>query len=471
MKLSLAIQSGALSGKTHELNGEFLTIGRGAGCDLMFDSLGERVVSTKHAYIENKPDGFYLVDNESTNGTFVNGKRINRIKLQNQDVIEFGLNGPKAAVVIDAVNSEAVSNSSQQIQPTVFQQPIVQQNHQQFQASQFPVDPQSQTPIHWRNSMANFGVANPTVKPAASQAGKYIGLAFIIFLMVFFGLIVSVMILQNLGIVAAVIAAVVAFVPATIYILPLMFLDRFDPEPPWALALAFAWGAIVALLFSAIVNDIVGYGFGEAVAAVVSAPVFEEASKGIGVVLIMLFLRREFDDILDGIVYAGVVALGFATVENVLYYGRGLLDGGFSALAVLFVLRGILSPFAHVTFTSMTGIGCGISRESHNWVVRIIMPVIGYGFAVFLHALWNGIATFGASLMREFGMVWLCDYIGLSGQGEGLCAFLLAYAVMQVPLFIIFVVFALFVMRRQNKILNEMLAIDVARGLISQEHL
>ena len=52
----------------------------------------------------------------------------------------------------------------------------------------------------------------------------------------------------------------------------------------------------------------------------------------------------------------------------------------------------------------------------------------------------------------------------------GVCGFLISYAVLQVPLFLIFVSFALYTMRRQKKILKEMLAIDMARGLIPQEH-
>ena len=119
--------------------------------------------------------------------------------------------------------------------------------------------------------------------------------------------------------------------------------------------------------------------------------------------------------------------------------------GGAPGLAVLFVLRGILSPFAHVTFTAMTGIGCGIARESHNKVVRIFLPILGYGCAVLLHALWNGMAVIG-----------------------GLGGFFLGYLVLEIPFFFILVGFAFYTMYRQNKILKEMLAIDVARGLIPQ---
>lgn len=105
-----------------------------------------------------------------------------------------------------------------------------------------------------------------------------------------------------------------------------------------------------------------------------------------------------------------------------------------------------MSPFAHVTFTAMTGIGCGIARESHNILVRIALPVIGYFSAVALHALWNGMATLG-----------------------GLQGFMLGYLILEIPFFFIFVGFAFYVMYRQNKILKEMLAIDIARGLIPQD--
>jgi len=79
---------------------------------------------------------------------------------------------------------------------------------------------------------------------------------------------------------------------------------------------------------------------------------------------------------LDGIVFAGVIALGFATVENVLYYGCAINEGKETLIALL-IMRGVMSPFAHVSFTAMTGIGCGIARESHNTFVRILLPIIG----------------------------------------------------------------------------------------------
>ncbi|MCV4600969.1 PrsW family intramembrane metalloprotease, partial [Escherichia coli] len=62
----------------------------------------------------------------------------------------------------------------------------------------------------------------------------------------------------SLGVIPAIIATFIAFTPAALYILPLMGLDRYDPEPFWLLAFAFAWGAIVAVIVSFIVNTLFG---------------------------------------------------------------------------------------------------------------------------------------------------------------------------------------------------------------------
>lgn len=430
MRLKIRILNGSLQGQCVELEDGILTLGRGLSASLRF-SPDERIVSSRHAIIEKREDGFYIVDTNSTNGTYVNEQRISSVKLSSGDIISLGRNGVRLYVEIEAQDHS--SYFAQQPQTSYPNEPA-----QLFK-------PQSEL----QRSVIQLGLSRPheMTEKLSQSSTKYLLAGITIFVIVFLSLVVTVIIVSNLGIIPAFIASIVAFTPACLYILPLIFLDRYDPEPIWLLALAFAWGALVAVIFSIFVNTAIGMIFGPVVAAVISAPVFEEASKGLGLILLLIFFRREFDDILDGIVYGGVIALGFATVENVLYYGRSLVEGGIGAMLVTFFLRGALSPFAHVTFTAMTGIGCGISRESHNTLVRITMPIVGYFAAVFLHAVWNGMASIG------------------------LGAFLLGYLILEIPFFIAFVGFCIYVARRQNRILKEMLAIDVARGLITQEQM
>jgi protease PrsW len=434
MKLRLTVNSGSLAGRAYELESGFLTIGRGENCTVRLDPRTERIASKQHAFIEAKSSGFFLSDNNSLNGTLVNGQKIQRVQISSGDKIQFGRNGVDATVQIQdsAAHVDPASAQLQQIKQVAL-------NHTG----------------NFQSSMMNIGLGQLEAVPESSNTGRYVGIGFTIFAIVFMALVVVALMFLSVGIVPAIIAAVVAFIPAILYLFPLIWLDRYDPEPLWLFSLAFAWGALVAVIFSIIVNSVVaiafeaslGEGAGQVVSGVLSAPIFEEASKGIGLLVLLVFFRRYFDDILDGIVFAGVIALGFATVENVQYYGQAIGQAGVGGLIVLFFMRGILSPFAHVTFTSMTGIGCGIARESHNGFVRVLAPIFGYLGAVFLHALWNGMAILG-----------------------GFESFVLGYLFIEIPFFLIFVGFAFYVMHRQNKILKDMLAIDVARGLIPKEH-
>jgi RsiW-degrading membrane proteinase PrsW (M82 family) len=454
MKLLLTINSGSLAGQSFELESGFLTVGRGDACNVRLDPVSERIASKQHAFIEAKPDGFYVTDNQSTNGTFLNGQKIQSAKINSGDTIQFGKNGVTATVNIRAHAPTAAPPEP----ATVYQGASTaapQASNRDFQVNQFP-QTAPKASVNLQNSITNLGLGHIDDKPVKKSTGRYVGIGITIFGVVFLSLIVILIMFLSVGIIPAIMASFVAFIPAMFYLLPLVWLDRYDPEPIWLLALAFAWGALVSVIVSFVINTGVGEvvlqitrdpGLASAAGAVISAPVVEEGSKGIGLILLLVFFRREFDDILDGIVYAGVIALGFATVENVLYYGRGIAEGGSQGLIVLFVLRGIMSPFAHVTFTAMTGIGCGISRESHNFFVRLALPVLGYICAVILHAIWNGMAVLG-----------------------GLGGFIAGYVVLQIPFFLLFVGFSFYIMRRQNKILKEMLAIDIARGLIPQEH-
>ncbi|MDJ0771695.1 MAG: PrsW family glutamic-type intramembrane protease [Ilumatobacter sp.] len=176
-------------------------------------------------------------------------------------------------------------------------------------------------------------------------------------------------------------------VPFVIVLPVLSWLDRVEPEPRASRAHAVLWGASVAVVVALIANGVVAVAFGEIAAVVISAPVAEEAIKGLGVVWAVR--RREVDGVSDGVVYAGWVAIGFAVVEDMTYFSIASVEGAFLPV---FIIRAILTPFAHPLFTFWTGlaIGLAVRRGRPLWTAWW-----GYALAVITHAMWNGSLAFG----------------------------------------------------------------------------
>jgi len=195
-----------------------------------------------------------------------------------------------------------------------------------------------------------------------------------------------------------------AIVPVPLYTLLAVWMDRFEPEPAWMLIGAFIWGGVVATAVSAILNTAGGLAValmlgdvaGEMFSAVMSAPFVEETTKGLALLILFLWKKDEFDNIVDGVLYAAMLGLGFAMIENVIYYGRAYYEEGFSGSMTLFVLRGLITSFLHPLCTSMTGVGLGWARQTTRGWVKVVAPLGGYFLAMTLHGLWNLSATLGA---------------------------------------------------------------------------
>ncbi|MEV6244305.1 PrsW family intramembrane metalloprotease [Lentzea sp. NPDC051838] len=209
-----------------------------------------------------------------------------------------------------------------------------------------------------------------------------------------------------IGVEPILVGAAAALIPVAVVVSAFLWIDRWEPEPAKMLLFAFFWGAcgatITSLAFNQtalVVGNILTHGEGGIIQGVISAPVVEEATKAVFLLAVFLRRRHEFDGVVDGMVYAGITAAGFAFTENILYFGRVFAQHGFGDLktgvVALFVLRGVLTPFLHPLFTCMTGIGVGIAASTSHAATRIIAPILGYLAAVVMHAGWNATATFG----------------------------------------------------------------------------
>ena len=270
----------------------------------------------------------------------------------------------------------------------------------------------------------------------------------------FLGLLVLIVIGIETGPVALMLGLITATIPGPLYIILVLWIDRYEAEPLPMLATAFFWGALVATFFAFVLNTtsmgIVGSlanaNAGQAFAAVISAPIVEEIGKAFILFIFFFWKKDEFDGVVDGIVYASMTALGFAMTENILYYGKAASEGGGEALTLVWIIRGFFAPFSHPLFTSLTGIGLGLARQSNNLAVKVVTPVVGLLMAIFMHSIWNGSAVFG-----------------------GGAVFVLTYIVVMVPAFVIILVVIGLALRREGQVVREFLIIDLERGTLTRE--
>ena len=177
-------------------------------------------------------------------------------------------------------------------------------------------------------------------------------------------------------------AIVIALVPLVYTIPAFIWLDQLEPEPRAMRWNAFLWGAGVSTLVASAANEYTAATVSDNAALVISAPVVEEIMKTLGI--LGAAKRRQIDTPLDGAVYAGYVGLGFAMVENVIYFSQAITDG---ELGLVFVLRGLFSPLAHPYFTLWVGLAVG--KAVRDGRLHRMAALRGLVPAILLHASWN----------------------------------------------------------------------------------
>ncbi|MWB98024.1 PrsW family intramembrane metalloprotease [Agromyces sp. MMS17-SY077] len=231
--------------------------------------------------------------------------------------------------------------------------------------------------------------------------------------------------ISGIGFFGVAVSFLLALVPLAIVLFSIRWVDRWEPEPRWARWFAFLWGAAVSVAAALIFDAWAQSAFGRIadddatarfLSTAIQAPIVEEGVKGLGVLLIFLVWRTNWDGPLDGVVYAATVAAGFAFSENILYFADALGRGG-DALGATFVIRGLFSPFAHVVFTACVGIALGWAARRGPAVVTGAY-LVGLLGAMLLHGGYNA-----ALLLVD-------DYPTY-------------YAVVQVPLFVAVIAFVL----------------------------
>jgi RsiW-degrading membrane proteinase PrsW (M82 family) len=306
-------------------------------------------------------------------------------------------------------------------------------------------------PDHYRAAPANSSapaLATLTPPPAvrrgsgAGVVGLVAGGGFVAFASLF---LVLPYLVGNTGVTGFVIGFIASLVPLSAVLLAVYFIDRWEPEPKRLLLFAFLWGALGSIAVTMLIQPFFALAAAppagvdyRTFAVTVQAPVVEEFAKSLGLLLLLLLARKHFDGPVDGVVFAFTIAGGFAFTENILYFGRAIAESATPGadLAVVFFLRGVMSPFAHAIFTGTTGLILGFAAR--RWHTGMVVVAFGVGLvpAMILHSMWNSM-----------------------GQN-----FLMQYIVVQVPIFVLAVVVIVLLRAAENRLTRQRLLEYAAAG-------
>ena len=208
------------------------------------------------------------------------------------------------------------------------------------------------------------------------------------------------------------------FAPAIFWLYIFYRWDRYEPEPIKMIIRIFLLGMLAAIPAAIVEAPFIGYAF---VVLVIVGPIVEELIK-FSVVYFGIYHNEEFDEPMDGIVYAAAAALGFAAVENPLYLlgtyyssqeSLAVPQNGFDINAVgsIFFLRAMLAVPGHAIWSSMWGYALGRAKFMQGPRVKV-MVAGGLLIAMVFHGLHNLLAAYGASFAL-IGLVILAALIWL----------------------------------------------------------
>lgn len=245
-----------------------------------------------------------------------------------------------------------------------------------------------------------------------------------------------------------------AVVPMLCFLVLIWWLDRYDREPWWMMALAFGWGAgggvLVAVIGSTLVSVPLQIGLTAELAGAVStvavAPLVEEPSKAL--ILLILLTSRHWDNTTDGFVYGAAAGLGFGMTENFLYFVDTAEAGDVGAWLGLVFIRTFWSALMHAAATSVVGAALGFARH-RGCLTMALAATLGLGLAMAIHALWNGLMV--------------------AGQGENGALVGLNLLLFPLEFFTLFVVLQICLYDESRTIRRE-LALEAQRGLLPAEH-
>lgn len=282
-------------------------------------------------------------------------------------------------------------------------------------------------------------------------------------------------------------SSLLAIVPLAI----LRFLDRREPESGWLFAAAFLWGGLIAtslalpfntavlvvvaqwLEQNAALTEMLGPEAALMIGAPLAAPIVEETTKGIGIVLLFWLMRSEFDNVRDGFIYGALVGVGFNWFESALYVQQNFVQFGAAPFGFQLGARyAWLGMAGHAMFSGLFGASLGLARATSRGWLRWLAPPVGFLLAVLAHAWNNSLPLFIALASSRAGEPAPTEIE--PPPDIGLVEAMVSASLSNLVIFLPFVLLLAWVIRRsgqwEREVIGEELRSELGRSITEQEY-
>ncbi len=227
-----------------------------------------------------------------------------------------------------------------------------------------------------------YGGNNMSIKDSKTKMGLWLS-TFIsmagLLLIVFIAYLIEITISTNLNkTLLTIISVIIALIPPLLWLSIFYRQDRLNPEPKSFVFKTMLLGAlvqkaiytpIVALVFSGSNSGITSIG-SRLIVNIILIAIIQESIKLISV-RYSIYPSKEFDEVIDGIIYGSALGLGFAamtSIENIITSGGAMLTN-VTALVVI-------ETFAHASITGLSCYILGVSKYRKFKLFRLPLAVI-----------------------------------------------------------------------------------------------
>ena len=190
------------------------------------------------------------------------------------------------------------------------------------------------------------------------------------------------------------------------------WLERYRWQETYLLGCVFGWGLVAGVFANLFLGLLVPWNMAfhlesQALAVprrfLLVAPAVEEGLKALAILAVMLMFRKQFGYLSEAMIYGGVIAAGFAAIQNVFYlYLAGWQPAGYGGMASVFVNRVVAGGF----MTTLCGAAIGAALA---WAQS--RPKLWQRWHTAI-TLWSGV--YGVRVLRNGAVLLLSERMGYS---------------------------------------------------------